>query len=140
MNGRLDVQVLIPGKVDAPARVLSAPLSFWGGVDSKTGEIIDVQHPQCGSCLAGQVLVLPGIRGSTAAPGALLELLAAGSGPVALLTPHVEVVPLVTALTGALLPLVPPAVAVLRDPSDLARVRTGCRIAIEGERWRVAAA
>ena len=48
------------GAVSGPVLALSAPLSFWGGVDPATGRIIQVRHPQCGASIAGTVLALPG--------------------------------------------------------------------------------
>ena len=50
-----------------PALVLDAPISFWGGVDPKTGVIADVRHPQHGESIAGKVLCLPGTIGSSSA-------------------------------------------------------------------------
>lgn len=137
MITRLEVEILVPGACEAPALVLDAPLSFWGGVDPDSGRIIDRQHPQCGELIAGRVLVLPGIRGSTAAPGALLECLAAGTGPAAVLTTRFEVVPLVTVLTGRLLDQEPPPVAVLRRPHDKGRLATGRLVVVDDDGWRI---
>ncbi|MEM1411167.1 MAG: DUF126 domain-containing protein [Pseudomonadota bacterium] len=135
MSVRLDAQSLVPGRCEAPVLVLTEPLSFWGGVDPASGRVIDRQHPQHGACIAAKVLVLPGIRGSTAAPGALLELLARGSGPAALLTARFEVVPLVTVLTSELLAVAPKPVAVLNEALQLLPFGTGDRIRVEGEAW-----
>lgn len=63
--------------------VLSAPISFWGGIDPRTGRIIDVRHPQCGLDIAGRVLFLPGTIGSSSASAVLLELVHAGRAPAA---------------------------------------------------------
>ena len=39
--------VLVDGhEAAAEAMALTAPISFWGGVNPKTGEIADVRHPQ----------------------------------------------------------------------------------------------
>ncbi|MFC3723457.1 aconitase X swivel domain-containing protein [Neoaquamicrobium sediminum] len=64
--------------------VLSAPISFWGGVDPKSGRIADVRHPQHGRSIAGTVLFLPGTIGSSSASAVLLELVSAGKAPAAL--------------------------------------------------------
>ena len=61
--------------------VLSEPLSFWGGVDEKTGIIIDIHHPQHGQCITGRVLVMPGGRGSSSSTSVLAELIRNGAGP-----------------------------------------------------------
>ena len=42
-------EILVAGAGGAgEALVLTAPISFWGGVDPKTGRIADVRHPQHG--------------------------------------------------------------------------------------------
>lgn len=59
-------------------------LSFWGGVDPATGEVIDRHHPLSGRILSGKILVIPGGRGSCSGSGVMLELLLNGKGPAAL--------------------------------------------------------
>lgn len=66
---------------------LDEPLSFWGGLDPATGEIIDVHHPQKGESIAGRRLILPGTRGSTSSPGVLVEAIRHGNGPAAIVLP-----------------------------------------------------
>ena len=41
------------------------PLSFWGGYDAATGEIIDRRHPLSGQIAAGRVLAIPFTKGSS---------------------------------------------------------------------------
>ena len=64
--------------------MLSAPISFWGGVDPNSGRISDVRHPQCGSDVAGTVLFVPGTIGSSSAAAVLMELVHGGLAPAAL--------------------------------------------------------
>ena len=66
-----------------PALLLDAPISFWGGVDPKSGRIADVRHPQHGENIAGTVLFLPGTIGSSSASAVLLELVRGGHAPAA---------------------------------------------------------
>jgi predicted aconitase with swiveling domain len=78
-------EILVAGEAGTgPALVLSAPLSFWGGVDPKTGAIADVRHPQHGGTIAGRVLFLPGTIGSSSASAVLMELVHNGHAPAAL--------------------------------------------------------
>lgn len=82
----LKAQILLPGKTaGAPCLALTAPISFWGGVDPRSGEIIDARHPQRGRTVAGTVLALPGTIGSSSASAVLLELVHAGKAPAAIL-------------------------------------------------------
>lgn len=81
----LRTKVLVAGNAGTgEALILDAPISFWGGVDPKTGRIADVRHPQHGECIAGKVLFLPGTIGSSSASAVLLELAHNGHAPVAL--------------------------------------------------------
>jgi len=64
--------------------VLDEPLSFWGGVDPATGDIIDVHHPQCDANVAGCVLVMPSGRGSSSSSSVLAEAIRAGTAPAAI--------------------------------------------------------
>lgn len=78
-------EILVQGQAaQAEALVLTAPISFWGGVNPKTGLIADVRHPQHGLSISGKVLCLPGTIGSSSAAAVLLELVSAGLAPAAL--------------------------------------------------------
>lgn len=78
-------RALTYGSAEGVALVLSAPLSFWGGIDAETGRVIDRSHPDLGQCVKGRVLVMPGGRGSSSASSVLAETLRRGTGPVAIL-------------------------------------------------------
>lgn len=69
---------------EGAALVLTAPISFWGGVDPATGRIADVRHPQHGECISGRVLFLPGTIGSSSASAVLMELVHRDIAPAAL--------------------------------------------------------
>ncbi len=78
-------EILVPGDAaTGEALVLTAPISFWGGVDPRTGRIVDVRHPQQGESIAGKVLFLRGTIGSSSASAVLLELVENGRAPAAL--------------------------------------------------------
>lgn len=69
------------GEADAPALVLSAPLSFWGGIDVQTGRIIDHSHPDLGTVISGRILVMSGGRGSSSSSAVFAESIRRGTGP-----------------------------------------------------------
>lgn len=80
----VDAEILLPGPaVTAPALVLTAPISFWGGVNPKTAEVAEPRHPEFGQCLAGRAVFIPGTIGSSSAAAILLELVHAGRAPSA---------------------------------------------------------
>lgn len=82
----LKAEVLLPGAaVSGTCLALTAPISFWGGIDPASGTIIDARHPERGRNIAGRILALPGTIGSSSASAVLLELVHAGKAPAALL-------------------------------------------------------
>jgi predicted aconitase with swiveling domain len=79
----IEASVLIAGSASGPAMVLDDTLSFWGGFNPVSGEIIDVHHPQYQQLVGGKILCIPGSRGSAGTPGGIAETLRNGSGPLA---------------------------------------------------------
>jgi predicted aconitase with swiveling domain len=82
------------------ALVLDEPLSFWGGVDPATGEIVDRRHPQCGERVTGRVLVMPSGRGSSSSSTVLAEAVRAGTAPAAILLGHADEILVLGALVA----------------------------------------
>jgi predicted aconitase with swiveling domain len=81
----VQAEVLIPGpRAAAIALALTAPISFWGGVDPKTGLVADPRHPQNGQLIAGKVLFVPETVGSSSAAAILLELVHGKRAPAAI--------------------------------------------------------
>lgn len=74
-------RALSPGQAEGHVLTLSEPLSFWGGVDPISGDIIDQRHPQVGKNMAGKILVLERGRGSSSGSSVLAEAIRAGTGP-----------------------------------------------------------
>lgn len=91
---RLQAQVIVAGRSASVlrGRVLYSqePLSFWGGYDYHSGEIIDRRHPLSGQIAAGRILCLPFTRGSSTTTAVLLEAVKAGTSPVALVTTGID--------------------------------------------------
>lgn len=88
------------GQAEGPALVLTEALSFWGGVDSDTGAIIDRSHPQVGASVAGKILVMPGARGSSSSSSVLAECLRRGTGPLGILLARPDPILTVAALVA----------------------------------------
>jgi predicted aconitase with swiveling domain len=76
----------IAGSANGIALVSKEPLSFWGGYDWKTGEIIDRRHPLSGSIAKGRILAIPFTRGSSTTTAVLIEAIRAGTAPNAIIT------------------------------------------------------
>ena len=79
-------KVIIPGQARGVALVGNEPLSFWGGYDWKTGEIIDRRHVLSGTIAKGKILAIPFTRGSSTTTAVLLEAIRAKTAPAAIIT------------------------------------------------------
>ncbi|PZX00378.1 putative aconitase subunit 1 [Pseudomonas sp. 478] len=75
---------LVAGAAQGALLFADVGLSFWGGVDPFSGEIIDRHHPLSGEHLAGRVLAIPSGRGSCTGSSVLMELISNGHAPAAL--------------------------------------------------------
>lgn len=84
------ISSVVPGAAQGRLVVSPAPLSFWGGYDATTGEVIDRRHPLSGQRLGGCVLALPWTRGSSTTTAILLEAVRLGNAPAAILLPKVD--------------------------------------------------
>jgi uncharacterized protein len=96
-----DALTLVPGAASGPVLKLDEPLSFWGGLDSATGTIIDRLHPQQGAGVAGRILMMPGGRGSSSGSATLAEALRLGKGPAAILMLERDAIVVVGAMVAA---------------------------------------
>ena len=126
MKGR----VLAPGLAEGTALRLDEPLSFWGGVDPATGEIIDARQPQRGVSVAGRVLVMPSVRGSSSSSSVLAETVRAGCAPAAILLGEPDLILAVGAavaeeLYGVRIPILHLATA------DLASITDGTMVTVD---------
>jgi predicted aconitase/predicted aconitase with swiveling domain len=75
---------LVAGAAQGALLFADVGLSFWGGVDASSGEVIDRHHPLSGEYLAGCVLAIPSGRGSCTGSSVLMELISNGHAPAAL--------------------------------------------------------
>jgi uncharacterized protein len=78
-------ELVLGPATSGPLLRLSEPVSFWGGVDEKTGRIIDVHHPQFQVSLVGTALLMGAARGSSSSSSTLLECVRLGTAPALLL-------------------------------------------------------
>lgn len=82
----LQARVIIPGEARGTVLAANEPLSFWGGYDWKTGEIIDRRHMLSGAIAKGRILVIPFTRGSSTTTAVLLEAIRNRTAPAAIIT------------------------------------------------------
>ncbi len=117
-------RALVAGEAAGEALVSSEPLSFWGGYDSSSGEIIDRRHPLSGKIAAGRVLVIPSTRGSSTTTAVLLESVKSKTAPLAIITRKVDsFLSLASIVADEMYEKPIPIVAV--EPEDFSRFETG---------------
>lgn len=85
MDVILHARPLIDGAAEGGLLLLGAPISFWGGVDPRTGRVTHPGHPDHGRSLSGKIVALPGAIGSSSSSAVMLELLHNGKAPAGLL-------------------------------------------------------
>jgi predicted aconitase with swiveling domain len=81
---------MVAGSARGAVLRLDRPLSFWGGVDPRSGRIVDVHHPQHGAVVTDRVLVMANASGSSSSSSVLLECVRLGTAPAALVMRAVD--------------------------------------------------
>lgn len=120
---------VIRGRARGEALMSHEPLSFWGGYDWKTGEIIDRRHPLSGNIAAGKILAVPFTRGSSTTTAVLLEAIRAGTAPAAIITTETDFFFALASVVADELYAKPiPLIAL--EAADFASLQTGDQIAI----------
>jgi predicted aconitase with swiveling domain len=126
----LQGRVILRGEARGQALVGNEPLSFWGGYDWKTGEIIDRRHRLSGSNAKGKILAVPFTRGSSTTTAVLLEAIRAGTAPAAILTTDTDFFfALASVVADELYESPLPLVALTER--DFARLKTGDEITVK---------
>jgi len=121
---------IVAGEAQGEALVTGDALSFWGGYDFHTGEIIDKHHPLAGVRAVGRILAVPFSKGSSTTTAVLLEAVRAGTAPAAILTTGVDSFFALASVVADVMYAKPfPVIALEAD--DFARLRTGDRLAVE---------
>ena len=67
-------------------------ISFWGGIDPLTGNVIDISHPLHGQCISSKILCIPSGRGSCTGSQVMLELILNGKAPRAIILRDVDLI------------------------------------------------
>jgi predicted aconitase with swiveling domain len=123
---------VVVGEARGELLVSNEPISFWGGYDFKTGEIIDRRHPLSGSFAAGKILAVPFSRGSSTHTAVFLEAAKVGAAPLAVLNNTSDsffaLASIVAeVLYGKTFPIL------YLDPGDFASLRTGLEVVIKAD-------
>ena len=120
MNGRM----ISPGKAKAEAIVSTEPIGFYGGIDAKTGIVIEKGHMLEGQCVTGKVLVFPCGKGSTVGSYVIYGLHKNGVGPAAIVNAETETI----VATGVILAGIP-----CIDGIDIEEIKTGDMLNVDAD-------
>jgi predicted aconitase with swiveling domain len=122
-------RVIVAGEAEGEALVTSDALSFWGGYDFHTGEIIDKHHPLAGIRAAGRILAVPFSKGSSTTTAVLLEAVRAGTAPAAILTTSADAFfALASIVADVMYGKSFPVISL--EPADFASLRSGTRLVV----------
>lgn len=83
-------RVLVHGTASGEVLVCTKAISGWGGIDPRTGTIVETGHPQRGLSLAGRIIVIPGAKGSSGWSGQFHLAKLMGTSPAAIVTEKVN--------------------------------------------------
>jgi predicted aconitase with swiveling domain len=121
---------VVAGHAEGKALVTHESLSFWGGYDFHTGDIIDKHHGLAGVRAAGRILAVPFSKGSSTTTAVLLEAVRAGTAPAAILTTGADsFFALASIVADVMYGKSFPVVAL--QAADFAALETGMSVAVE---------
>ncbi len=118
-------RVICEGKVKGEALVTTQPISFFGGVDPKTGTIIEKKHELEGKSIKGKILVFPTGKGSTVGSYVIYRLKKNGVAPLAIINQECETIVAV----GSIISNIPCV-----DKIDIEKIKSGDILKIEREK------
>jgi predicted aconitase with swiveling domain len=117
-------RIISKGTAQEQALVTSMPISFYGGVDPNTGEVLEKGHELQGKSVQGKILVFPTGKGSTVGSYTLYRLKKNGMAPAGIINRECETVVAVGAIISEI-----PCV----DKIDISKIETGDIIRIEND-------
>ena len=117
-------RIISKGTAQEEALVTSQPISFYGGVDPKNGEVLEKGHELQGKIVNGKILVFPTGKGSTVGSYTLYRLKKNGVAPAGIINRECETVVAVGAIISEI-----PCV----DKIDISKIETGDLIRIEND-------
>jgi predicted aconitase with swiveling domain len=118
---------VVGGCAEGEALVTKETISGWGGIDPKTGIIIDVRHELYGQSFKNKVLVFQGAKGSSGWSGAFHEARLNGVAPLAMIF---NITTTKIAL-GAVVTHVPAVTDLDKDPTEV--ISTGDWVKVDAD-------
>ena len=122
---------VVGGVSEGEALVTRDRISGWGGIDPRTGTVIETRHALRGQSFAGKVLVFPGAKGSSGWSVVFHTARLAGVAPLALVFNEMTT----KVALGAVVMRVPAVTELDRDPLEV--IATGDWVCVDGDRGTV---
>jgi predicted aconitase with swiveling domain len=127
----LRVKVINAGIAKGPLLVSPEPISFFGGVDSATGIVVERNHPLEGESISNKILVLPSGKGSTVGSYVIYGLAKKGRAPRGIVIGRADSI----ISAGAILSGIPVAIADIKRLSSL--FKNGEMIVLDAKRGKI---
>ncbi len=115
---------LVKGVAIGTALVSRDPISFYGGVDSESGLVVEKGHQLEGAYVTGKVLVFPRGKGSTVGSYVLYRLRKLGKAPAAIINVETEAI----IVTGCILAGIPLVDRLDKNPLEVIRTNDVVRV------------
>ena len=115
---------IFKGKVVGEALVTGDDISFYGGCDPETGEIVEKDHHLEGKSVSGKILVFPSGKGSTVGSYVLYALKKADKAPLAIVNKVMDPVVAVGCIISEI-----PAI----DQIEIDKIETGQKIEVDAD-------
>jgi len=109
--------------------VSKEPISFLGGVNPDTGEIIDPNHDLKGKFINDKILFIPGGKGSTVGSYVIFQMKKNNVAPRGIICLNAE--PIIA--TGAIISEIPMA----DSPSSDAELKDGIKVELNSEEGKI---
>lgn len=106
------------GKTEGKAIVTCDPISFLGGVDPKTGIVIDKQHELFDKCITDKILVIPSGKGSTVGSYVIYQMAKNNTAPRAIICQMAEPIIAIGAIISKIPMVDNPDVDIINTISD----------------------
>lgn len=90
MSSNIKCRIISKGKDSGNALVTNDPISFLGGVDPKTGIVIDKKHELYNECITDKILVIPSGKGSTVGSYVIYQMAKNNTAPRAIICQKAE--------------------------------------------------
>lgn len=103
MSMQFNSRVIVPGIAAGDTLYSSTPLSFWGGVNARSGVIQDTHHELYNNPLAGNILCIPFAKGSCSGSGIMLEIIRIEKAPAGIICIDAEPVLALGSVMGFML-------------------------------------